>query len=199
MQQTLDPCYSNIFAEANFVKPKNTLTFEPAVQMLVTDCNHSSWLSCRVEKSSDHHFSKLKLRLNFILMFENIAGQELNLCNTGSLIPKLFNIISERKSLVGSGHVAPRWHSFLLKFTQLSILPGLVKWVPAYMDCFEMAARGAYNICFSFMSKCASEKHSFDKGCTKKLNESPPLSMEPQKAHGSPKDSWIQNPGEIAV
>ena len=37
--------------------------------------------------------------------------------------------------------------SFPLKFTQLSILPGSVKWVPAYMDRFEAAARGAY-ICF---------------------------------------------------
>ena len=36
---------------------------------------------------------------------------------------------------------------FGLKFTQLSILPGSVKWVPAYMDCFEAAARGTY-ICF---------------------------------------------------
>ena len=40
-----------------------------------------------------------------------------------------------------------RWPSFPLKFTQLSILPGSVKWVPAYMDRFEAAARGAY-ICF---------------------------------------------------
>ena len=39
------------------------------------------------------------------------------------------------------------WPSFPLKFTQLSILPGSVKWVPAYMDRFEAAARGAY-ICF---------------------------------------------------
>ena len=39
------------------------------------------------------------------------------------------------------------WPFFLLKFTQLSILPGSVKWVPAYMDRFEVAARGAY-ICF---------------------------------------------------
>ena len=39
------------------------------------------------------------------------------------------------------------WPSFPLKFTQLSILPGSVKWVPAYMDRFEAAARGA-NICF---------------------------------------------------
>ena len=39
------------------------------------------------------------------------------------------------------------WSSFPLKFTQLSILPGSVKWVPAYMDRFEAAARGAY-ICF---------------------------------------------------
>ena len=38
------------------------------------------------------------------------------------------------------------WPSFPLKFT-LSILPGSVKWVPAYMDQFEAAARGAY-ICF---------------------------------------------------
>ena len=39
------------------------------------------------------------------------------------------------------------WPSFPLTFTQLSILTGSVKWVPAYMDRFEAAARGAY-ICF---------------------------------------------------
>ena len=39
------------------------------------------------------------------------------------------------------------WPSFPLKFTQLSILPGSVKWVPAYMGRFEAAARGAY-VCF---------------------------------------------------
>ena len=39
------------------------------------------------------------------------------------------------------------WPSFPLKFTQLSILPGSVKWVPAYMDWFEAAATCAY-ICF---------------------------------------------------
>ena len=39
------------------------------------------------------------------------------------------------------------WLSFMLKFIQLSILPGSVKWVPAYTDRFEAAARGAY-ICF---------------------------------------------------
>ena len=36
------------------------------------------------------------------------------------------------------------WPSFPLKFTQLSIPPGWVKWVPAHMDRFEAAARGAY-------------------------------------------------------
>ena len=39
------------------------------------------------------------------------------------------------------------WPSFPLKFTQLSILTGSVKWVPAYMDWFEVAATCAY-ICF---------------------------------------------------
>ena len=39
------------------------------------------------------------------------------------------------------------WPSFPLKFTQLSILTGSVKWVPAYMDWFEAAATCAY-ICF---------------------------------------------------
>ena len=39
------------------------------------------------------------------------------------------------------------WPSFLLKFTQLSILPRSVKWVPAYMDRIKAAARGAY-VCF---------------------------------------------------
>ena len=39
------------------------------------------------------------------------------------------------------------WPSFPLKFTQLFILSGSVKWVPANMDRFEAAARGAY-ICF---------------------------------------------------
>ena len=35
--------------------------------------------------------------------------------------------------------------------------------------------------CFSFMCKCVSEMHSFDKGRTKKLNESPTLSVGPPK------------------
>ena len=35
------------------------------------------------------------------------------------------------------------WPSFPLKFTQFSIPPGLAKGVPAYMDRFEAAARGA--------------------------------------------------------
>ena len=39
------------------------------------------------------------------------------------------------------------WPSFALKFTQLSILPRSVKWVPAYMDRFEATPWGAY-ICF---------------------------------------------------
>ena len=39
------------------------------------------------------------------------------------------------------------WPSFPLKFTYPSILQGSVKWVPAYMDRFEVATRGAY-ICF---------------------------------------------------
>ena len=33
---------------------------------------------------------------------------------------------------------------FPLEFTQLSLLPWSVKWVPAYMDRFEAAARGTY-------------------------------------------------------
>ena len=37
--------------------------------------------------------------------------------------------------------------SFPLKFTQLSILPRLVKWVPACMNCFEAAAICAC-VCF---------------------------------------------------
>ena len=39
------------------------------------------------------------------------------------------------------------WPSFPLKFTQLSILTGSVKWVPGYIDRFEAAARSNY-ICF---------------------------------------------------
>ena len=44
--------------------------------------------------------------------------------------------------------------------------------------------------CFSPTRKCASETHSFDKRCTKNINESPTLSVgPPKKAHGCRKDS----------
>ena len=41
-----------------------------------------------------------------------------------------------------------------------------------------------YNSCFSLTCKCTSDMHSFEKGSTKKLNESPTLSV------GPPKSSW---------